>query len=110
MPNKVTMTDTAYNCMAKRKTEIEFARLWQEVAKAMKIPEDQLSRKKRQFYAELMEDNRFASLKDNKWDLRSRRTYQEVSVDKSMADDSDDDTDARDEDDGLDLPRGDDAY
>ncbi|MBR2760159.1 MAG: DNA-directed RNA polymerase subunit delta [Solobacterium sp.] len=89
MSTKVTMTDTAYNCMIKRKKEIEFSKLWQEVAKAMKIPEEKLSRKKRQFYAELMDDRRFASLSGNKWDLRSRRSYSEVSADAIVLDEDD---------------------
>ena len=90
MSTKVTMTDTAYSCMSKRKKEIEFSKLWQEVSKQMKIPEEQLSRKKRQFYAELMDDRRFASLSGNKWDLRSRRSYSEVSTDGIEMDDDDD--------------------
>ena len=35
----------------------------------MSIPAEKLARKKRQFYAELMEDRRFAALKGNTWDL-----------------------------------------
>ncbi len=103
------MTDTAYNCMIKRKKEIEFSKLWQEVSKAMKIPEEKLSRKKRQFYAELMDDRRFASLSGNKWDLRSRRSYSEVSADAIVLDDEDDMEDS-DERDSLDLPKGEDSY
>ena len=109
MSTKVTMTDTAYNCMIKRKKEIEFSKLWQEVAKAMKIPEEKLSRKKRQFYAELMDDRRFASLSGNKWDLRSRRSYSEVSADAIVLDEDDEGYEAEERE-LLDLPKGGDLY
>lgn len=91
MSTKITMADAAYSCMAKRKKEVEFAKLWADVAKAMKIPEEQLARKKRQFYSELMMDNRFAALSGNKWDLRSRRTYDEThtKVESDIDDDND---------------------
>ena len=109
MSTKVTMTDTAYNCMTKRKKEIEFSKLWQEVSKAMKIPEEKLSRKKRQFYAELMDDRRFASLSGNKWDLRSRRSYSEVSADAIILEDDDEMEDAEEQE-SLDLSGSDESY
>ena len=108
MSTKVTMTDTAYNIMSKRKKEVEFPKLWADVAKSMKIPEEKLSRKKRQFYAELMEDRRFASLKGNKWDLRSRRSYSEVAADSVI--DEDDEVEEYEDRDILDLPKGEDEY
>lgn len=105
------MTDVAYQCMSKRKKEVEFSKLWQEVAKSMKIPEEQLARKKASFYSELMLDNRFASLKGNKWDLRNRRSYDEVRLDQVEADDMDDEElEEVEEEEGLDLPKGEDEY
>jgi len=102
------MTDTAYNIMSKRKKEVEFPKLWADVAKSMKIPEEKLSRKKRQFYAELMEDRRFASLNGNRWDLRSRRSYSEVSNDNVL--DEDDENEEYEDGEVLDMPKGDDEY
>ncbi len=90
MAPKETMTDAAYNLMTKRKKEIEFARLWQEVAKTMEIPDEKLQRKKAQFYSELMLDTRFASLKGNKWDLRSRRKFDEFHKEVEVSDMDDD--------------------
>ena len=107
---KQTMTDAAYNIMLKRKKEMEFPKLWAEVAKSMKIPEEKLSRKKRQFYADLMEDRRFAALKGNKWDLRSRRSYKEVSAEIEPDIDEDDLTEEFEDGDVLDLPKGEDEY
>ncbi|MBQ3459499.1 MAG: DNA-directed RNA polymerase subunit delta [Solobacterium sp.] len=105
-----TMTDVAYSCLSKRKREIEFAKLWAEVSKTMKIPEEKLKRKKSQFYSELMLDNRFASLENNKWDLRNRRKYDEVHVNTSEIEIDDEENDELLDDSGLDIPSGDDAY
>ncbi len=105
-----TMTDVAYIYLSKRKREIEFAKLWAEVSKTMKIPEEKLKRKKSQFYSELMLDNRFASLDNNKWDLRNRRKFDEVHVNTSEIEIDDEENDEPIDDSGLDIPSGDDAY
>lgn len=110
MSTKVTMTDTAFNCMEKRKKEVEFNKLWEDVAKAMKIPPEQMARKKRQFYNELMLDGRFAVLKGNKWDLRSRRNYDEVHAADDDMDDSEEEPEEGDDADVLDLPSSEEAY
>lgn len=104
MTAKETMTDVAYNYLAKRKKEVEFVKLWENVCKTLEIPENKQRRKKSQFYSDLMMDSRFASLEGNKWDLRHRRTYDEVHVNTdalSLDDDSDEPRD--DADNGLDL-------
>ncbi|MBR3311489.1 MAG: DNA-directed RNA polymerase subunit delta [Solobacterium sp.] len=110
MAYNLTMTDVAYNFLAKRKKEIEFAKLYQEVVKTMSISPEKQSRKKSQFYSELSLDNRFASLSGNKWDLRSRRKFDEVHIDTSDIELEDDIPEDEVEDVGLDLPRGEDAY
>ncbi|MCH4013922.1 MAG: DNA-directed RNA polymerase subunit delta [Solobacterium sp.] len=104
MTAKETMTDVAYDYLAKRKKEVEFVKLWQNVCKTLDIPEDRQRRKKSQFYSDLMLDSRFASLEGNKWDLRHRRKYDEVHVntdDLSLDDDSDESKD--DIDNSLDI-------
>ena len=110
MAYNLTMTDVAYNFLAKRKKEIEFAKLYQEVVKTMSISPEKQSRKKSQFYSELSLDNRFASLSGNKWDLRSRRKFDEVHIDTSDIELEDDIPEDEVEDVGLHLPRGEDAY
>lgn len=111
LANKESMTDVAFACISKRKKEMEFARLWQEVSKVMKYTEEQSKKKKSQFYSELMLDSRFASLKGNKWDLRNRRKYEEVHSNSNLVSDLDDDMDEREiDDDELDLPKGEDEY
>ncbi len=106
-----TMTDVAYENLAKRKKEVDFLKLWTEVAKTMNIPEAKMKRKKSQFYSELMLDNRFASLENNKWDLRNRRKFDEVHVKTEDIElDDDDDVEETLDKSGLDLPTGDDAF
>lgn len=41
-----SMTDVAYQCLSKRKKEIDFAKLWAEVSKQMSIPEEKLRKKR----------------------------------------------------------------
>ena len=105
-----TMTDVAFSILSKRKREIEFIKLWTDVSKTMKIPEEKLKRKKSQFYSELMLDNRFASLENNKWDLRNRRKFDEVYINTSDIEIGDDDAEETLDNSGLDIPSGDDAY
>ncbi|MCI6271367.1 MAG: DNA-directed RNA polymerase subunit delta [Erysipelotrichaceae bacterium] len=87
-----SMTDVAYEYLSKRKKSVEFLKLWNEVNLVMSFPENKVASKKAQFYSELMLDNRFASLEDNKWDLRNRRKFDEVFIDTdAIIIDSDDD-------------------
>jgi DNA-directed RNA polymerase subunit delta len=104
------MTDVAYTCLSKRKREVEFSKLWTEVSKQMKIPEERLKRKKSQFYSELMLDNRFASLENNKWDLRNRRKFDELHTNKEDIEMDEDNSDVQLDRSGLDLPTGEDAF
>lgn len=105
-----SMTDVAYNCLLKRKKEVEFVKLWTEVSKQMQIPEEKQRKKKSQFYSELMLDSRFASFEGNKWDLRNRRKFDEVHVNKSELELDEEDSDEPVDRSGLDLPTGEDAF
>ena len=105
-----SMTDVAFSILGKRKKEVEFAKLWTEVAKQMKVPEEKQRKKKSQFYSELMLDSRFAALEGNKWDLRNRRKFEEVHIDTSDIEEDEEDIDDPIDKSGLDLPTGDDAF
>lgn len=85
-----SMTDVAYNVLSKRKKHIEFIKLWTEVSEKLGYDVTVQERKIAQFYTELMLDTRFASLQDNKWDLRSRHAYNEVHVEVVAIDEDDD--------------------
>ena len=72
-----SMSDAAYEIMAKKKRAIAFNKLWEDVLKETKVSEDLVA----QFYSDLTLDSRFVQLKDNKWDLRSRRKFEEPYID-----------------------------
>jgi DNA-directed RNA polymerase subunit delta len=104
MTAKETMTDVAYNYLAKRKKEVDFVKLWDNVCKTLDIPENKQRKKKSQFYSDLMMDSRFASLEGNKWDLRHRRKYDEVHVNTDALSLDDDTDEVRDDaDSSLDM-------
>ena len=84
------MTDVAYNYLSKRKRAMDFLKLYEEVVKKMEIPENLQKKKRAQLYSELMLDNRFTSLKDNKWDLRARYTFDETHIDTDAIEIDDD--------------------
>ena len=85
-----SMSDAAYEIMSKKKRSIAFIKLWEEVMNETKVSEDLVA----QFYSDLTLDSRFVQLKDNKWDLRSRRKFEEHYVDISKIDLEDDEESA----------------
>lgn len=106
MSNKITMTDVAFEILKQHAGEMVYGDLFKAVQQEMNLDESILAKKKRQLYASLMEDNRFASLKGNKWDLRNRRKYEELHAVDDV-DDVDDEEDEDEVDDGgeLDIPK-----
>lgn len=88
-----SMSDAAYEIMSKKKRSIAFIKLWEEVMNETKVSEDLVA----QFYSDLTLDSRFVQLKDNKWDLRSRRKFEEHYVDISKIDLEDDEETEEDE-------------
>ena len=79
MASAKSMTDIAYDILLKKKRSIQFAKLWEDVSKIFGAPNDKVA----QFYSDLTFDSRFASLKDNKWDLVERRKFAESHIDLS---------------------------
>lgn len=94
MSAKKSMTDAAYDIMSKKKRAIAFDKLWQEVSKITGKSIDHIA----QFYSDLSLDGRFVSLKDNKWDLRNHRKFEESQVDLSKIEIDDDTGEVYDED------------
>lgn len=80
-----SMCDVALEILTAKPGEITFGELWDGVVKAMGFTPSQAENKIAQFYSDLMVDSHFVKLpgNDNKWDLRTRRTYHEVHVDTS---------------------------
>ena len=78
MDNKViSMADAAYEILSGKKRAILFSALWNDVRKMTKAPKENVSN----FYEDLTLDPRFVCLKDNKWDLKERRSYADSHVD-----------------------------
>ncbi|MBE6114003.1 MAG: DNA-directed RNA polymerase subunit delta [Erysipelotrichaceae bacterium] len=102
-----SMTDVAFELLGKKKKAITFKKLWEEVVEVMGYSEAVAANKLATFYANLSLDARFALVEDGKWDLRSRRTFNETHKDLSDILDLDDDEDEfLDEDSENDLDEG----
>lgn len=87
-----SMVDVAYEKLDKVKNSMAFVDLWKKVCKKLLFNEQQNEDNIAQFYTDLSLDDRFVCVKNNKWDLRLRHTYEEVVVETShiIIDESDD--------------------
>ncbi len=79
MTAKKSMTDVAYDILSTKKRAVPFAKLWEEVSKETGISNDRVA----SFYSDLSLDGRFIALDNNKWDLKSHRTFAETQIDLS---------------------------
>ena len=84
-----SMTDIAHEVMSKKKRSVPFVKLWAEVSRICGCGPENIA----QFYSDLSLDPRFVNLKDNKWDLKERRKYEESHIDLSEIELTDDDND-----------------
>lgn len=113
-----SMADCAFGILSNSQGEISFKDLFEEVCKLQEIPEDQKGDLIADLFTSLNLDGRFAVLKNNMVDLRSRRKYDEIKVDmqslydaeeasEGSSDDlSDDDEDENKDDDDEDALNG----
>ena len=93
MASAKSMTDIAYDILSKKKRSIQFSKLWEDVSKIYGASNDRVA----QFYSDLTLDSRFASLKENKWDLSERRKFNESHVDISKIELDEDEPEEEDE-------------
>lgn len=84
-----SLTDIAYQNLKRKKKEIVFNKLWQEVCEEMGYTEEMGKRKISSFYNALMLDARFISLEKNTWDLRERYAEDTLKIDPDLVDDYD---------------------
>ncbi|NBK96688.1 MAG: DNA-directed RNA polymerase subunit delta [Erysipelotrichia bacterium] len=86
------MVDIAYDLMSKKKKEIVFSKLWEEVSQIKGLTQAQADDLIAQFYTDISLDDRFVHLQENKWDLRSRHKFEDVVIDTEaiMVDDDED--------------------
>ncbi len=75
--------DIAYDCLKKKRKPVEFTRLWKEVSTNLGIDENQAKNKLIKFYNSMSLDARFVQLSNNRWDLRSRHTFEAIQSEKS---------------------------
>lgn len=94
MASAKSMTDIAYDILSRKKRAIQFGKLWEDVSKLYGASNDKVA----QFYSDLTLDSRFASLKENKWDLVERRKFDESHVDISKIELDEDEPEEVDED------------
>lgn len=89
------MVDIAYDLMSKKKKEVLFIKLWEEVSQIKGLSQAQADDLIAQFYTDISLDDRFVHLKDNKWDLRSRHKFEDVVIDTDsiLVDDDEEDED-----------------
>jgi len=87
MTIKKSMVDVAYDVLLEHKSAMTFTEIWDGVVKSLDLSSSMAEKKIAQFYTDLMLDSRFASLKDNNWDLRARRKYEETHVKPTALDD-----------------------
>lgn len=88
---QVSTIDTAYSILEKSKKALPFDKLWEKVLLNTSIDEKQVKSKKVKLYSAMMLDPRFASLKDNTWDLTEHVSYEQKHIDTSELELSDDD-------------------
>ncbi len=73
--------DVAFDLIVNTGKEVSFKEIWEEVIRVQGYDEETAKRLMGQFYTNLSLDGRFVTLGDNKWDLRSRHTFDKVHID-----------------------------
>ena len=101
----LSMVDVAYNLMTKKKKEVDFVKLYQEVSEIKGFTEQEAQDKMSVFYTDITLDGRFITLGENRWDLRERHKFENVHIDMNDVyadlEDEELEEDEEDEDDGL---------
>ncbi len=75
---EMSMLEVAYEIFIGRKDAITFNELVDEVAKTLKLSEEELSTRISQFYTDINIDGRFITLGDNRWGLRTWYPYEQI--------------------------------
>lgn len=96
----MSMVDVAFELMSKKKSEVNFFKLWEEVCQMKKFDEQQQADKESLFYTNITLDGRFITVGENAWDLRSRHKFSDVHIDMNdiYSDDEEDDSEEPEDD------------
>ena len=96
-----SMLELAHEYLNSKPKSVTFKQLWAYVVKQKGFSEEEANKKVSSFYTSLLLDGRFVTLSENKWDLRSRHTFDKVHIDMkdvySDMDTSDSDSEEADE-------------
>lgn len=74
------MVDIAYDFIKEHQSPVSFIDIWNEVCKEKDFNEAQKEDKIADFFSDMSLDDRFISVEGNKWDIRSRRKFDEVCI------------------------------
>ena len=90
--NQDSMLDIAFDLMSKKKKEVDFYKLYDEVTEIKGFNEQEAADHQSLFYTNISLDGRFITVGENKWDLRSRHKFENVHIDMNdiYADESED--------------------
>ena len=76
-----SMLEIAYEFLNSKPKSVTFKQIWAHVVKQKGFSEEEANKKVSSFYTSLLLDGRFVTLGENKWDLRSRHTFDKVHID-----------------------------
>jgi len=76
-----SMLELAHEFMDSKTKSVTFKQIWAYVVKQKGFTEEEANKKVSSFYTSLLLDGRFVTLGENKWDLRSRHTFDKVHID-----------------------------
>lgn len=76
-----TLLELAFEYVSNSNKPVTFKALWAYVVKQKGLTEEEAQNKVSQLYTNLLLDGRFVNLGDNRWDLRSRNTFDKVHID-----------------------------
>ncbi|MCR5349026.1 MAG: DNA-directed RNA polymerase subunit delta [Bacilli bacterium] len=76
-----SMLEAAFRVLEAEGKEMKFADLWAKVKEELEITDLEEPNRIGHFYTDLSMSGQFVVLGENKWDLRSRHTYDKVHID-----------------------------
>lgn len=101
----LSMVDIAYTLMTKKKKEVDFSKLYQEVSEIKGFSPEEAAEKMSIFYTDITLDGRFITLGENRWDLRDRHKFENVHIDMNDVyadlEEDEEEIEEDEEDDGL---------
>jgi len=76
-----SLIEHAFDFVSASSEEVPFTKIWEYVKQEAGLSEEAAATKVGQFFTNMMLDGRFVTLGENKWDLRSRHTFDKVHID-----------------------------